>query len=917
MYNRLLSAALFLSASLVALQTARAQSLPPLIATNFGSFGVRSQTSLVNNNPGENSSYSLVGGGNELWGDADKGLFGFFPTTGDFDVRVRVESLENVHRYAKTGLMVRESLSSVSRMVSLFATPTGPTELPADNPVGEDQVEFNFRRASREGKNNINLGSPGYPNAWLRLARRGNIVYGLVSRDGTNWTRSASVDTSTWPGTPLKPNVLLGLGSSSHEDDRLVRSELRDFSNVTTVGPVNILTQPVSSYGLDESTVTLSVAVNDPVDAKFQWFANGTVIPGATNATYTTATLDPSTDQAKYKVSVTGRNGTTVTSADATLSVVSIDPPEFPDAYFDFDDGEVPIFTSVYGTAEIDPSAGAGGSGGMVLARAANNQNGAFIVSDVSPGEVVNGFTAAFKLKIGPGTARPSDGFSFSFGPSIPDGLLASPQQGAGPGLAVSFDIYDNQEFEAPAIDIFYGVDPSITPLNYRGNILHHPVPVEELVNSRYVDVIIRMNPGGKLDVVYDGQVIAYQVQTPFVPVAGGKFAFAAYAGGQNAFHGIDDVRIDNIISNNEAYLASISPLGNNVSATPEIRVELVDLSTEVVHDSIELYLNGAKIAPVIGRDENTLATIVTYAVPTRLGPLSTNTVSVVWSDNAGKKQTNNATFKVGEYTTLSAASATAVGSGVDEDSGFKVRVYQIPTELTPSELFAEAVLEGGEGDNLADLTIADETGVFVEPSITGTIDYDANSAPIGLSTFPGIPGLSDSKENFVAEITALIEFPSAGFYQMGVRSDDGFVVTSEGEVLGAFHGEREPADSIFGFVVPQAGVYPFRLLYYQATGGAKVRWFSVTPSGQQILINQPENENALRAFRTREGGTTVAPRITVTHSGSALTLNWSGGGTLESSTDLRGNGWSAVPNATNPYTTSTASGRMFFRIRQ
>src|SRR5688500_8377048 len=187
-----------------------AQGLPALVATNFGSaenFPLRGQTSLINNNPGVNSSYSLVGGGNELWGAQDEGLFGFYPTNGNFDVRVRVESLENVHRYAKTGLMVRESLSSTARMVSLFATPTGPTQLPPEEPVGENEVEFNFRRGTGDGSNNINLGSPGYPNAWLRLARRGNIVYGLVSRDGTNWTRAASVDTSSWLGTDRKSVV--------------------------------------------------------------------------------------------------------------------------------------------------------------------------------------------------------------------------------------------------------------------------------------------------------------------------------------------------------------------------------------------------------------------------------------------------------------------------------------------------------------------------------------------------------------------------------------------------------------------------------------------------------------------------------------------------------------------------------------
>src|SRR5690349_6566420 len=129
-----LSAVAVLSAT--GLFLARAQGLPSLQSTNLGVFTVSSQMSVTNNDPGVNSSYSIVGGGNELWGDVDHGEFAWFPATGDFDVRVRVESLQPVHRYAKTGLMVREGLGTTSRMVSLFGTPTGPTQFPPDTPVG-------------------------------------------------------------------------------------------------------------------------------------------------------------------------------------------------------------------------------------------------------------------------------------------------------------------------------------------------------------------------------------------------------------------------------------------------------------------------------------------------------------------------------------------------------------------------------------------------------------------------------------------------------------------------------------------------------------------------------------------------------------------------------------------------------------
>jgi hypothetical protein len=897
-----------------------AQGLPALISTNFGSFPLRDQTLLTLNDPGVNSSYSFVGGGNEFWGAQDKGLYGFFQTNGNFDVRVRVQSLEPVHRYAKTGIMVRESLSSTARMVSIFATPTGPTELPADNPIGEDEVEFNFRKGTGDGSNNINLGSPGYPNAWLRLARRGNIVYGMVSRDGTNWTKSAQVDTSTWTGGALKNGVLLGLASSSHDDNKLVRSELRDFSAVTQVGAVAITTQPANTYGVVDSTARFSVGVNNPVDASYQWYANGTLIPGATNATYITTAITPDLDGTRYSVKVTGASGV-ATSTDAVLTVVNIDPPQFPAYFADFDDGEVPLGARVFGTAVVDPATGSGGSGGLVLARAANNQNGSFVVEDFSGFAPVDSFTVAFKLKIGPGTLVPADGFSFSFGTNVPAGLFTSPQQGVGPGLAVSFDIYNNGEEEAPAIDVFYGVDPSALPLNLKGNIVHHRLPLSELVNSRYVDVVIRMSKDGKLDLLYDGEVIAYQAQTAYTPVAGGRFGFGAYAGGQNAFHGLDDLRIETTTLSGGAYLTSISPLGNNNSARPEIRVTIADQDTALDNSSVVLKLNNTAVTPTFIRDDEFAATTLSYAVPTLLPALSTNTITVEWSDTAGTRHTNSGAFRVGAYTTLPADLALAPGSGVSTDSGFKVGIYQIVTNLAPTSAYAESVLAGERGDNIADLTIADLSGYFIEPTITGTIDYNLNSAPLGFSTFPGIPGLTDSKDNFVSEILTYVEFPSAGFYQMGVRTDDGFILragdSSQGPVLGAFEGEREPADTIFGFVVPQAGVYPMRLVYYQTHGGGLVRWFSVTPSGEQVLINDPDHPLALRAFRTTSGTTTPSPRITTTRNGNSMVLSWTGGGTLETSSTLAPGSWTAVQNGTSPYTAQTTATGAFYRVRQ
>jgi hypothetical protein len=923
MFSRLKK--LFLSAVAVSTMTGfvltHAQGLPPLQSTNLGVFTVSAKMSVTNNDAGVNSSYTVVGGGNELWGDVDHGEFAWFPKTGDFDLKVRVELLQPVHRYAKTGLMARESLSTTSRMVSLFSTPTGPTELPPDTPVGSDNVEFNFRRALSDGKNSINLGPPGYPNAWLRLARRGTVFYGLIGRDGTNWTISGSVDTATWPQGSFLTNVLLGLGASSHDDTRTVQSELRQFSPVTGVGPIQVTQQPVDTFGLVGHPVTFGVSLNDPVDAAYQWFTNGVAILGATNGTYTTANLGTA-DQGKiFKVTATGPGGTT-TSSNATLTVVSINPPANPVAVFDFDDGEVPAGTAVYGTAVVDPAAGYGGSGGLILTTNLNNQNGSFVIDDLNPGSAVASFTVAFKMKIGPGSANAADGVSLSFGTNIPDGTFTAPQQGVGPGLAISFDIYDNGNNEAPAIDVFYGVDPSMVPQNLIGNILHTPFTKAQLVNSRYVDVVVHMGSDGKLDLAYDGMVLAYHLQTPYVATTGGRFGFGAYCGGQNAQQYIDDISIETTTVGSDAYLQFLGPLGNAVPASPTVTAQLVDVSTLVDTNSIRLTFNGTAVVPRISEDSG--VTTVQYSVPGLLAPNSTNTAVLVWSDNATppSTHTNIASFKVANYVTLPASMANPVGSGNANDSGFKVRVYQIATTLETSSPAAEAALAGKNGDNLALTSGTDTNGYFVDPAVTSVINYDVNPNTNGTSIpFPGIPGATGSKENFAAEVLTYIQLPAAGYYQMAVRSDDGFRLTAglSGDpnalVLGLFEGAREPLDTIFGFQVPQVGVYPFRLLYYQGGGGASLKWSSVSDAGDQVLINDPTDPTAFQAFRSiSSSGTNPSPFITLQLSGSTAVFTWPGGGTLESSGDLKT--WTTVQGASSPYRVA-ASGTQFYRVRQ
>lgn len=122
--------------------------------------------------------------------------------------------------------------------------------------------------------------------------------------------------------------------------------------------------------------------------------------------------------------------------------------------------------------------------------------------------------------------------------------------------------------------------------------------------------------------------------------------------------------------------------------------------------------------------------------------------------------------------------------------------------------------------------------------------------------------------DNYVAEVTTYLEL-KAGSYSFAVNSDDGFVASTApnvndtfGTILGFFNGGRGAAaplpqptgnpnivpgsntgNSVFAALVPEDGIYPVRILYWQGGGGVNLEVFSIDPdSGVQTLVNDTAN---------------------------------------------------------------------------
>src|SRR5262249_32611568 len=124
-------------------------------------------------------------------------------------------------------------------------------------------------------------------------------------------------------------------------------------------------------------------------------------------------------------------------------------------------------------------------------------------------------------------------------------------------------------------------------------------------------------------------------------------------------------------------------------------------------------------------------------------------------------------------------------------------------------------------------------------------------------------PGLNVGPYNYFSTEAKLFLDLAAGYYRFGVNSDDGFEldllpragVTGPPIVVGVFDNGRAADDTLFDFVAPKAGVYPFDLIYFETAGNASCEFFSVnltnTTIGEEILINDLSNPNAIKSFIT------------------------------------------------------------------
>jgi len=156
-------------------------------------------------------SYIVEASGSDIWGVADECAFA--NTTApmkDFEVIAKVDSVENTNSWAKSGVMIRDSLNAGAKEVAVAVRP-------------DKQIFMQWRTSTNGGSAWVGTLSGGTSDVkWVKLVRRGDIFYGYYSIDGENWILIDDVSVS------MVDYPYGGLCVTSNNDGTLCTAEFSD-----------------------------------------------------------------------------------------------------------------------------------------------------------------------------------------------------------------------------------------------------------------------------------------------------------------------------------------------------------------------------------------------------------------------------------------------------------------------------------------------------------------------------------------------------------------------------------------------------------------------------------------------------------------------------------------------------------------
>ncbi|MFB6152514.1 MAG: pectate lyase [Haloarculaceae archaeon] len=206
---------------------------------------------------GPNTLIIQEAGGADIWDATDRGHFFYDWVSGNFDVKVRVLSVENTDANAKGGIMARASMDADAAHVYVRRRPPGyivvqwrPSKgaqarsLTSD--AGADEMEFD--------------GQIPADWQWMRLQRKGSTFKAFIGPDGEEWNLIAELGKSE---VTLPEQTFLGLAATSHDRAAVTTVKYMGLQGVKPSKTIN-LGSPLKKGGVTVARPALVSAESVP-----------------------------------------------------------------------------------------------------------------------------------------------------------------------------------------------------------------------------------------------------------------------------------------------------------------------------------------------------------------------------------------------------------------------------------------------------------------------------------------------------------------------------------------------------------------------------------------------------------------------------------------------------------------------------
>ncbi|HEU5079094.1 MAG TPA: Ig-like domain-containing protein [Opitutaceae bacterium] len=163
-------------------------------SSDIGNVGAQGSTNF------SGGTFIVDGSGANIGDTGDQFHFARVSAQGDVTIVARVASQENTFKWAKSGIMIRETTANTSKYVLLCVTPNNHLFFEARTGTASSSIQV------------ADVSSLGAP-LWLRLVRTGTTFNAAYSNDGLSWT-TAGLSAST-VDVPMASGVLAGLAVTS------------------------------------------------------------------------------------------------------------------------------------------------------------------------------------------------------------------------------------------------------------------------------------------------------------------------------------------------------------------------------------------------------------------------------------------------------------------------------------------------------------------------------------------------------------------------------------------------------------------------------------------------------------------------------------------------------------------------------